>query len=129
MYRLNPKMELWTNELESQFAIIADSQVLAKTDETLFTRKLDSTSFSSKHTYDWDSVIKRWIYFYFSNRYGGRLLQHGIPSQTKFIPVNTIVSRPKLRIKCTFCGLKFHADLDREEHEMAWHPNKLKKEL
>jgi hypothetical protein len=126
MYKLHSKMELWADDSESQFAIIADSQVLAKTDESIFTKKLDSTSFSSRHTYDWESVIKRWIYFYFSKRYGGRFIEEGMSPQTEFIPTNTTMSRPRLRIKCTFCGLKFETDFDRDEHEMAWHPNKLK---
>jgi hypothetical protein len=39
MYKLHSKMELWADDSESQFAIIADSQVLAKTDESIFTKK------------------------------------------------------------------------------------------
>src|ERR1041385_2073375 len=128
MYKLDSKMELWTDDSETQFAIISNSKILSKTNESNFTKKLDASSFNSKDNYDWDSVIRRWIHFYFLTRYGGILLQNSGSVQTKFIPISSYQSRPKLRIKCNYCGLKFHNELDREEHENVWHPKKLKKE-
>jgi len=121
-------MELWTDDSESQFAIIANSQVLAKTNDGIFTKKLDSTSFNRNDNYDWDSVIRRWIHFYFLNKYSCTIVIGRKLPPIKFIPMNSVKSRPRLRIKCTFCGLKFYSDPHREEHEKVWHSDKLKKE-
>ena len=51
-------------------------------------------------------------------------------SEKRKLPENEFIPSPKLKlkqrakIKCNFCGLKFHLDNERDEHELTWHPGR-----
>lgn len=118
------RIELWTNDSESEFAIMARSNILSKTAEGNFTKSVDNTSFDRKKIYNWDLVIRKWVTFYFSNKYSADLTHKRRISKIKFLPVDSSNNRIRPRIKCNFCGLKFYGNYDRQEHEIIWHSNK-----
>jgi hypothetical protein len=120
------RIELWTNDSESEFAIMARSHILAKTAEGNFTKSIDKTSFDRKKIYNWNLMIHNWITFYFSIKYSTDLMNKRRSAKKKFLPVGSpaAVRRIRPRIKCSFCGLKFHGIDDRQEHEVMWHSNK-----
>jgi hypothetical protein len=116
------RIELWTNDSESEFAIFAKSDVLAKTAESNFTKSIDKSSFDRNKIYNWNLMIRKWITFYFSNKY---LPEQMSEPKIKFLPVGTFDRRIRPKIKCSFCGLKFYGIDDRQEHEVVWHSNRL----
>lgn len=122
------RIELWTNDSESEFAIMARSNILAKTAEGNFTKSVDNTSFDRKKIYNWDLVIHKWITFYFSNKYSADLTDKRKISKIKFLPIGSSVIKMRPRIKCSFCGLKFYGTNDRMEHETIWHSKKFTNE-
>jgi hypothetical protein len=121
---MQSRIELWTNDWENEFAIIAKSKVLAKTAETDFTKSIDKSSFDKNRIYNWDLMINRWITFYYSNKYTANLAHEGSFAEIEFVPVGSLYKRIRPKIKCSFCGLKFYGIDDRQEHEMIWHPRK-----
>jgi hypothetical protein len=118
------RIELWTNDSDSEFAIIAKSNILAKTAESNFTRSIDKSTFERNKIYNWNLMIHKWITFYFSNKYIPELANEWGQSKIRFLPVGTSDKRVRPRIKCNFCGLKFYGVYDRQEHEVTWHPGK-----
>jgi hypothetical protein len=90
----------------------------------IFTKSVDNTSFDRKKIYNWDLVIRKWVTFYFSNKYSADLTHKRRISKIKFLPVDSSNNRIRPRIKCNFCGLKFYGNYDRQEHEIIWHSNK-----
>ena len=120
---MQSKVELWTNESESEFAIIAKSNVLAKTGDGNFTRNIDKSWFDKNKIYDWNLMIHKWITFYFSNKYLPEQMDQGGFPKIKFLPVGSSDKRIRPKIKCSFCGLKFYGIDDRQEHEAVWHSN------
>lgn len=118
------KIELWTNDSESEFAIIARSNILAKTAESNFTRSIDKSSFERDKIYNWNLTIHKWITFYFSKKYFTELAYGRGLSKTKFFPTGSSKSTTRPRIRCNFCRLKFYGIDDRQEHEKTWHPGK-----
>lgn len=121
---MHPRIELWTNDWESEFAIIARTKVLARTAESNFTKNIDKSSFDKDRIYNWDLMIHKWITFYYSNKYSADLANEGRLAKIEFLPVGSLNRRIRPKIKCSFCGLKFYGFNGRHEHELMWHSKK-----
>ena len=126
------KIELWVDDTDTEFAILLNSEVVSKTSENVkITKKVDHAYYLVGPDIDWKYTIDQWITFYLSNKYASlfesttdsKSEKHKIP-ENKFIPSPKLKLRQRAKIKCSFCGLKFHLDNERDEHELTWHPGK-----
>jgi hypothetical protein len=126
------KIELWVDDTDTEFAILLNSEVVSKTCENVkITKKVDHAYYLVGPDIDWKYTIDQWITFYLSNKYAS-LFASTIDSKSekRKLPENEFIPSPKLKlrqrpqIKCNFCGLKFHLENERDEHELTWHPGR-----
>jgi hypothetical protein len=126
------KIELWVDDTDTEFAILLNSEVVSKTCENVkITKKVDQAYYLVGRDIDWKYTIDQWITFYLSNKYASLFASttDSKPEKRK-LPEKEFISSPKLKlrqrpqIKCNFCGLKFHLDNERDEHELTWHPGR-----
>ena len=127
------KIELWVDDTDTEFAILLNSKVVSKTSENVkITKKVDHAYYLVGRDIDWKYTIDQWITFYLSNKYASLFFASTTDSKSekRKLPENEFIPSPKLKlkqrakIKCNFCGLKFHLDNERDEHELTWHPGR-----
>ena len=126
------KIELWVDDTDTEFAILLNSEVVSKTCENVkITKKVDQACYLVGRDIDWKYTIDQWITFYLSNKYASLFVlttdskpeKHKLPEK-EFIHSPRLKLRQRPQIKCNFCGLKFHLDNERHEHELMWHPRR-----
>ena len=126
------KIELWVDDTDTEFAILLNSKVVSKTCENVkITKKVDQAYYLVGREIDWKYNIDQWITFYLSNKYASLFAlttdskpeKRNLPEK-EFIPSPKLNLRQRPQIKCNFCGLKFHVDNERDEHELMWHPRR-----
>ena len=136
---IEKKIQLWTDETFSQFAISFNSQIIVKTDDNVsYTNMIDETSYVTGYDINWHYTLAQWVIYYFSDKYIARVKSSGdqpraFVSQTS--NNSTFVGRigrkareakQKPELKCHFCNLKYCIEEERSEHEKFWHSKKLK---
>lgn len=135
------RIQLWGNDDLSEFAIILESKVLARTNvKAAYVKLVDELLSGNWYNCDWRYTLSRWIVFYLSQKY---LSDFGSDKTTKqkindekyknyqnrkyeFIRMSStkkLQRTPRPTIKCTFCNLKYHKDEQRKQHEEFWHKN------
>jgi hypothetical protein len=144
------RMELWTNDTLSEFAIMLNSSPVASTSqESKYTTIIDESPYVAGYDSNWSYTLDKWIVFYFSNKYTGFLGSQKRSKQEEFRlepnsefydnefdtsipgfipglgPIPRYISKPRPGLKCHFCNLKYNTEEERKEHEEFWHHDKL----
>jgi len=136
------RMELWSNDRLTEFAIKLNSVIVVTTSHNLGTMiKIDECLYRSGYEFDWHYTLSQWVVYYLANKFTVLLdSKTSIPKEfnirdqeiesSSYHPVNpTIKVRnklpPKPGLKCHFCNLKYCLDEERKQHEEFWHSNKL----
>jgi hypothetical protein len=139
-------MELWSNDILTEFAIKFNSAIVVKTFDNpdLTIKMIDESPYKDGYDLDWHYTLSQWVIYYLANKYVVSL-DSKIHKQKEFEIHNdednevsfssytrandTIkVKRkqpPKPGLKCHFCNLKYCLEEERNEHEEFWHSNKL----
>lgn len=136
------RIQLWANDNLSEFAIIFESKVLARTNvKAAYVKLVDELIGGDFYDRDWGYTLSRWTVFYLSHKYlsdfgldktrrqkvnGEKRYQN---SKYEFIHTSPakLKRTPRPTIKCTFCNLKYHKDEQRKQHEELWHKDKTNK--
>ena len=112
------RMELWSNDLLSDFAIKFDSQMVVKTsDNADLINLIDESPYKDGYDKDWHYTLAQWVTFYLSNKY---LISPAIQKQLQtadkddydtsprgyesFESKPRKKARPKPILKCHFCN-------------------------
>ena len=136
------RMELWSNDILTEFAIKFNSifEVTTSDDPETMT-KIDECPYRPGYELDWHYTLSQWVVYYLANKFTV-LLDSKSSIQKEFnirdeeidvrshYPVNpTIKLRtkppPKPGLKCHFCNLRYCLEEERKQHEEFWHSNKL----
>jgi hypothetical protein len=134
-------MELWSNEILSDFAIKFDSQMVVKTsDNADLINLIDESPYKDGYDNDWHYILAQWVTFYLSNKY---LISTAIQKEFQTADKDEYdtsprgyrsfeskpgkKARPKSILKCHFCNLKYCLEVERKDHEEFWHSDKLSK--
>ena len=136
------RMELWSNDILTEFAIKFNSIIVVTTSNNLDAMgKIDVCPYRPGYEFDWHYTLSQWVVYFLANKFTA-LLDSKTPIQKEFnirdeeidvrshYPVNpTIKLRnkppPKPGLKCHFCNLKYCLEEERKQHEEFWHSNKL----
>ena len=71
---IEKKIQLWTDETFSQFAISFNSQIIVKTDDNVsYTNMIDETSYVTGYDINWHYTLAQWVIYYFSDKYIARV--------------------------------------------------------
>ncbi len=135
-------MELWSNDLLTEFAIQFKSIIVVTTSNNPEAMgKIDVCPYRSGYEFDWHYTLSQWVVYYLANKFT-LLLDSKISIHKEFdvrdqeidvssyLPVDpTIKVRnkppPKPGLKCHYCNLKYCLEEERKQHEEFWHSNKL----
>jgi hypothetical protein len=142
---LNEKrVQLWTDNSFSEFAIVYDSRIVARTKQDAnYNRMIDESSYVDGYQYDWNYTLSQWVPFYFSNKYisqalGRRKVAHKFKMEVGSDIDNHQNSlfrvrerrvgqaKPKPVLKCHFCNLRYFVEEERTDHEKFWHSKNLR---
>jgi hypothetical protein len=138
------RMELWSNDSLTEFAIKFNSIFEVTTSHNLGTMTMiDECPYRSGYEFDWHYTLSQWVVYYLANKYTA-LLDSKTPIQKEFnirdededevyssynyglaIKVKNNPP-PKPGLKCHYCNLKYCLEEEREQHEEFWHSNKIK---
>lgn len=138
------RIQLWSNDNLSEFAIIFESTVLARTNvKAGYVKLVDELIGGDWYNCDWRYTLSQWVVFYLSEKYSSdfgsdktrKQEANGVKSKnyqnSKYEFIHTLPTKskrtPRPTIKCTFCYLKYHKDEQRKQHEDLWHKNKTNK--
>jgi hypothetical protein len=138
------RIQLWSNDNLSEFAIIFESKILARTNvKATYVKLVDELIVRNWYDSDWRYTLSQWVVFYLSHKYSSDFRSdktrkqevNGVKSKNyqnlkyEFILALPAKSKrtPRPTIKCTFCNLKYHKDEQRKQHEEFWHKNKTNK--
>jgi len=139
------RIQLWSNDNLSEFAIIFESKVLARTNiKAGYVKLVDELMGGDWYNCDWRYTLSQWVVFYLSEKYSSdfgsdktrKQEANGVKYKNcqnrkyEFIrtsPTKKLQRTPRPTIKCTFCNLKYHKDEQRKQHEEFWHKNKTNK--
>jgi hypothetical protein len=143
---IGKRMELWTDDNLSEFAIKFNSGVVVKTSEnTNLVKLIDECPYEAGFDFDWYHTLSQWVIYYLSNKYAASLVskskvnERGLKIQQNEVdsslPIYVHDIKPRLRYKrvpkrglqCHFCNLKYCLEHERKAHEEFWHHNKLVK--
>ena len=139
-------MELWSNDILTEFAIKFKSAIVVKTSDNpdLIIKMIDESPYKDGYDFDWHYTLSQWVIYYLANKYVVSL-DSKIYKQKEFdihndeddevnissySRVNDTIKvkrklPPKPGLKCHFCNLKYCLEEERNEHEEFWHSNKL----
>ena len=145
-------MELWSDDILSEFAIKFNSAIVVKTSNNpgVVVKMIDECPYKAGYDFDWHYTLSQWVIYYLANKYVV-LLDSKISKQKEFkiqgdednednevdASLFTHVDDrikvknkppPRPGLKCHFCNLKYCLDEERKEHEEFWHGNKLMKQ-
>jgi hypothetical protein len=136
------RMELWSNDMLTEFAIKFNSIIVVTTSNNPGAMgKIDECPYRSGYEFDWHYTLSQWVVYYLANKFT-LLLDSKISIHREFDvrdqeidvssyhPVDpTIKVRnklpPKPGLKCHYCNLKYCLEEERKQHEEFWHSNKL----
>ena len=137
------RMELWSNDVLTEFTIKFNSVIVVTTSNNPDTivKMIDECPYRPGYELDWHYTLSQWVVYYLANKFTV-LLDSKSSIQKEFnirdeeidvrshYPVNpTIKLRnkppPKPGLKCHFCNLKYCLEEERTEHEEFWHSKKL----
>ena len=140
------RMELWSNDIFSEFAIKFNSTSVVTTSNNsdAIVKMIDECPYKEGYDVDWRYTLSQWVVYYLANKYGV-LINSKISIQKEFnirddeyhevddslyAPVNPTIKvknkpPPKPGLKCHYCNLKYCLEEEREQHEEFWHSNKL----
>jgi hypothetical protein len=136
------RMELWSNDMLTEFAIKFNSIIVVTTSNNPGAMgKIDECPYRSGYEFDWHYTLSQWVVYYLANKFT-LLLDSKISIHKEFDvrdqeidvssyhPVDpTIKVRnkppPKPGLKCHYCNLKYCLEEERKQHEEFWHSNKL----
>ena len=142
------RMELWSNDTFSEFAIKFNSTIVVTTSNNsdAIVKMIDECPYKEGYDVDWRYTLSQWVVYYLANKYGV-LINSKISIQKEFnirddedhevddslyAPVNRAIKvknkpPPKPGLKCRYCNLKYCLEEERNQHEEFWHSNKLLK--
>ena len=139
-------MELWSNDILTEFAIKFNSAIVVKTsdDPDLILKMIDESPYKDGYDLDWHYTLSQWVIYYLANKYVVSLdskiykqkefeihndedNEVNISSYTRVNDTIKVKRKlpPKPGLKCHFCNLKYCLEEERNEHEEFWHSNKL----
>ena len=136
------RMELWSNDILTEFAIKLNSIVVVMTSNNLDAMgKIDVCPYRPGYEFDWHYTLSQWVVCYLANKFtvlldSKRSIQKEFDIRDEEIELRsnhsvnpTIKVRnklpPKPGLKCHFCNLKYCLEEERKQHEEFWHRNKL----
>ena len=139
-------MELWSDDILSEFAIKFNSTVVVKTSNNsgVLTNKIDICRYKIGYDFDWHYTLSQWVIYYLANKYV-ILLDSKVSKEKDFkifdneddeadVSLYTTINKtikvkskpsPKPGLKCHFCNLKYCLEEERNEHEEFWHSKRL----
>jgi hypothetical protein len=134
------RMELYSNDMLTEFAIKFNSIIVVTTSNNLGAMgKIDECPYRSGYEFDWHYTLSQWVVYYLANKFTLLLdsktsihKEFNIQDQeidvSSYHPVNpTIKVRskppPKPGLKCHYCNLKYCLEEERKHHEEFWHSN------
>lgn len=150
-----PRIQLWTDDTNSEFAIYLSSDFVIRTNQKIkYTKMIDESVCMQGYDYDWKHTLTQWVTFLFgnnlqispekfeisdsrqvlidSNKTGKKNIRKIKFPKSAILMKSTekleVSSRPALKpelLKCTFCNLKYYIDEERIEHEKFWHADKI----
>ena len=135
-------MELWSNDILTEFAIKLNSIVVVMTSNNLDAMgKIDVCPYRPGYEFDWHYTLSQWVVCYLANKFtvlldSKRSIQKEFDIRDEEIELRsnhsvnpTIKVRnklpPKPGLKCHFCNLKYCLEEERKQHEEFWHRNKV----
>ncbi len=139
-------MELWSNDILTEFAIRFNSAIVVKTSDNpdLILKMIDESPYKDGYDFDWHYTLSQWVIYYLANKYVVSLdskiykqkefdihnnedNEVNISSYTRVNDTIKVKRKlpPKPGLKCHFCNLKYCLEEERNEHEEFWHSNKL----
>ena len=139
-------MELWSNDILTEFAIKFNSAIVVKTSDNpdLIIKMIDESPYKDGYDFDWHYTLSQWVIYYLANKYVVSLdskiykqkefdihnnedNEVNISSYTRVNDTIKVKRKlpPKPGLKCHFCNLKYCLEEERNEHEEFWHSNKL----
>ena len=139
-------MELWSNDILTEFAIKFNSAIVVKTSDNpdLILKMIDESPYKDGYDFDWHYTLSQWVIYYLANKYVVSLdskiykqkefdihndedNEVNISSYTRVNDTIKVKRKlpPKPGLKCHFCNLKYCLEEERNEHEEFWHSNKL----
>ena len=88
------KIELWVDDTDTEFAILLNSEIVAKTCENVkITKKVDQAYYLVGCDIDWKYIIDQWITFYLTNKYTSLFaLTTDSKSEKSKLPENEFIS-------------------------------------
>ena len=136
-------MELWSNDILTEFAIKFNSIIVATTSNNLDVMgKIDVCPYRPGYEFDWHYTLSQWVVYFLANKFTA-LLDFKTSVQKEFNirdeddneiynshNVSLVIKvknklPPKPGLKCHFCNLKYCLEEERKQHEEFWHSNKL----
>lgn len=150
-----PRIQLWTDDTTTEFAIFLDSNIVIKTNQDVqYTKKIDESVCMQGYTYDWKHTLSQWVNFLFANQFQLApeklhisnspviavesvqdkkitLRKIRIPRPRNYSKTKTKLNQASSQkvkpnlIKCNYCNLKYYIDEERTEHEKFWHADKI----
>jgi len=141
------RMELWSNDILTEFAIKFNSIIVVTTSNNLDAMgKIDVCPYRPGYEFDWHYTLSQWVVYFLANKFTA-LMDSKSSLQKEFdirdeedievdvslySPTNRAFKvknkpPPKPGLKCHFCNLKYCLEEERIQHEEFWHGNKLLK--
>ncbi len=133
------RMELWSNDILTEFAIKFNSIFEVMTsDDTETMTKIDECAYRSGYEFDWHYTLSQWVVYFLANKFSETSIQKelNIPDEEdneiySSYNVSLVIKvknklPPKPGLKCHFCNLKYCLEEERKQHEEFWHSNKIK---
>ncbi|HEX9320351.1 MAG TPA: hypothetical protein VF884_15570 [Nitrososphaeraceae archaeon] len=143
---LEERMELWTDDNLSEFAIRFKSVVVVKTSNNAkLVKMIDEALYKEGFDFDWHYILSQWVICYLLSKYA-TMLNAGTEKREKEFLANTesdkastifyryirdwkpkpkYKSDPRAGLKCHYCNLKYHLEEERKDHEEFWRHNEL----
>lgn len=139
------RMELWTDDTLSEFAIRFKSHVVVKTSNSAnLVKMIDEAPYKEGFDLDWHYILSQWVICYLLRKYPAVLNAAREKREQEFLAntesdkasifyryIRDWKPKPKYKsdtragLKCHFCNLKYHLEEERKDHEEFWHHNKL----
>jgi len=64
-----PRIQLWTDDSNSEFAIFLNSDYVIKTNQKIkYTKMIDESVCMQGYDYDWKHTLTQWVTFLFGNK-------------------------------------------------------------